>query len=248
MGPERLRVASYNIRKSRGLDGRRDPGRILDVMNRLDADVIAVQEVDRRLGERPTSIGRAAIEAHTDFTVVEVARSPVSLGWHGNALFLRKGLKVLDVDRIELPGLEPRGAVRVEIGAGTRRLSVVGVHLGLLRGYRRAQAEVIRAHLAALEGDDAIVMGDFNEWSPTRGLEPLTRDYDIVSPGHSFHAARPVAALDRIALSRGATLLDAGVAQDAATRVASDHLPIWGDVRLPPPRPPARPRGAAPRL
>ena len=50
-----LRIASYNIRKAKGLDRRRDPGRILRVLNGLDADVIALQEADRRLGARPSA-------------------------------------------------------------------------------------------------------------------------------------------------------------------------------------------------
>jgi len=44
----RLRLASYNIHKALGTDGRRDPGRVLEVVNALGADVVALQEADRR--------------------------------------------------------------------------------------------------------------------------------------------------------------------------------------------------------
>ena len=47
-----LRLASYNIRKCIGLDRRRDPGRILRVINGLEADVVVLQEADRRMGPR----------------------------------------------------------------------------------------------------------------------------------------------------------------------------------------------------
>ena len=47
-----LRFASYNIHKAVGLDGRRDPERILTVLKEVDADVIALQEADRRFGRR----------------------------------------------------------------------------------------------------------------------------------------------------------------------------------------------------
>ncbi len=57
---------------------------------------------------------------------------------------MRKGLTIHAVDHIELPGLEPRGAVRVEVGTGERNLSVIGAHLGLLRPFRRAQLEKIK--------------------------------------------------------------------------------------------------------
>ena len=48
----RLTFVSYNIHKGVGLDRRRDPERIVAVLREIDADVIALQEVDRRLGDR----------------------------------------------------------------------------------------------------------------------------------------------------------------------------------------------------
>ena len=54
-----LSVASYNIRKSVGTDWRRQPDRILEVLGEIDADVVALQEVDRRFGRRaPNRTGK----------------------------------------------------------------------------------------------------------------------------------------------------------------------------------------------
>ena len=228
----RLRLASYNIRKSVGLDRQRDSGRIIDIINGLDADVVAIQEVDKRMGERPTSLARDAIKANTDFQIADLAQNPVSLGWHGNAVLVRKGLTIHSVHQLELPGLEPRGAVQVDIGDADNPLSVIGVHLGLLRPYRRRQLTRIRTHLEHRNVSDAVIMGDFNEWSSTLGLEPLADEFEVVSPGKSFHSARPMAGLDRFALSRRLELLDAGIDESDRAKIASDHLPIWSDVRL----------------
>lgn len=226
----RLRLASYNIQKSVGNDGRRSPGRILDVINALDADVVAIQEIDKRLGPRPSSIARAALERDTDFQIAELAENDVSLGWHGNAVLVRRGLTIHGVDRITLPGLEPRGAVRVDVGADWGRMSIIGVHLGLMRRFRRAQLAAIRAGLPEEDVANAVILGDFNEWSASKGMEPLTPDFNVVSPGKSFHSAYPLAGLDRIALGANLALTDAGVEQGKLARIASDHLPIWGDV------------------
>ncbi|MFY0691087.1 MAG: endonuclease/exonuclease/phosphatase family protein [Paracoccaceae bacterium] len=224
-----IRLASYNIRKLRGLDQTRDQGRFLTIINALEADVIALQEADRRLGERPAAIGQRMIEDETDFEVVPVATNAVSLGFHGNAVLVRKGTKVTGISRLTLPGLEPRGAVRVDFN-GTASWSMVAVHLGLTRFHRRQQMHTIAQELNAQPGTPGVVIGDFNEWSRARGFEPLSQTYDIHAPGRSFHAARPVAALDRIALSSGLQLVDAGVEQGPLARLASDHLPIWGDI------------------
>ncbi len=219
------RIASYNIRKARGLDGRRDPGRVVDVINGLDADVIVLQEADMRLGERPAALPKDLIARATDFDMVPLATNDVSLGWHGNAVLVRRGVKVANHTRIPLPGVEPRGAVAVTLADGP---TVIGVHLGLLRNSRRQQLAVLRARDEARE--NVVMIGDMNEWAKTRGFEPLGGHFALHSPGRSFHAARPIAALDRVALSLDLALTDAGVDEGSLARRASDHLPIWADI------------------
>ena len=226
----RLRVASYNIRKTRGLDQRYDPHRILAVINGLDADVIALQEADHRMGERPAALTQELVEAETDFAVAPVAQNEASVGWHGNAVLVRGSLGVQSVDHFELPGLEPRGAVCVGLDVGVP-VTIVATHLGLLRRHRRRQLEVIARKTAS--EDHAIVLGDFNEWSRNRGLEPLDERFEVHAPGRSFHAARPVATLDRIAVTKSARLRDAGVDESQMARRASDHLPVWADLDWP---------------
>lgn len=221
-----LKIASYNVRKAVGRDRRRDPARVLSVLTEIDADIVALQEADRRLGARPTAIPRRLIALETDYEVADVARNDVSLGWHGNAILVRRDLEVDTPRRIPLPVFEPRGAVSVQIGG---RLRVVGVHLSLSRRYRRQQLAAIRAALPR-DGMATVILGDFNEWSGRRGLEPLDGAFTAHAPGRSFHAARPLAALDRIALSPALELKDAGVVETAAAKVASDHLPVWADV------------------
>lgn len=225
----KMRLASYNIRKAIGLDRRRDPARTLEVINQIGADVILLQEADKRLGPRPTALPRSLIRDHTDFVPVDLAVNEVSLGWHGNAILVRRGLAVGEPMRIELPGLEPRGAVSAVIGD---RLRVVGVHLGLIRRNRHGQLRAIRKAIEACTRPTA-VLGDFNEWSPRAGLEEFQEVFEMHAPGRSFHASRPIAALDRVGLSAGLTLRAGGVVETGLARVASDHLPVWVEVTLP---------------
>jgi len=224
-----MRLASYNIRKAIGLDRRRDPARILDVVNQIGADVIVLQEADKRLGPRPTALPRQLISDHTDYAPVDLSVTDVSIGWHGNAILVKKGLQVDDPQRIDLPGLEPRGAVSALIDG---RLRVVGVHLGLMRRHRHGQIRQIRMALEHCTRPTA-VLGDFNEWSPHAGLDEFHGQFEIVAPGKSYHASRPMAALDRIGLSREIDLQRGGVVETQLARVASDHLPVWVEIKLP---------------
>mgnify|MGYP006293814161 CR=1 FL=1 len=222
-----LKIASYNVRKAVGLDRRRDPARILNILNDIGADIVTLQEADRRLGARPTAIPRALIERETDYAVVELAKNEVSLGWHGNAVLVRRGLEVASTRHIELPGLEPRGAVFARVG----RLSIVGTHLGLMRRWRHRQMNAILSHIGP-DARSTIIAGDFNEWSDIRGCEPWTDAFTILYPGRSFPTRRPVASLDGIAHGCDVSVCDHGVVTSGPARVASDHYPIWATVRL----------------
>ena len=227
----KLHLASWNIRKCVGLDRRRDPGRVARVLSGIGADVVALQEADRRLGRRPAALPRWLLEAETDYQPVEAATHEISLGWHGNAILLGPDITCQELHTLHLPGVEPRGAIVADIAGKGARLRVVAVHLGLLRRSRHLQFNAIRAHLETLRDRPTVILGDFNEWSDAQGLEGL-HDYDVCAPGHTFHSARPVAALDRFAVGEGVELRDAAVIETPMTRVASDHLPIEAKVRV----------------
>jgi endonuclease/exonuclease/phosphatase family metal-dependent hydrolase len=228
-----IRVASYNMRKAIGTDRRRRPERTIDVLNELDADVIALQEADRRFGSRASALPLAMIEAHSDYKPVALDIRAGSIGWHGNALLVKKRVAVLERHLFRLPSLEPRGAVLADVEVDGVGLRCVGMHLDLSGLWRRRQAQAILSHLRESDGAaHAVLMGDLNEWS-TRGgcLRDFAADHDFARCGLSFHARRPIAALDRIMVSRGLDIVASGTHRTAASRRASDHLPIWAEVR-----------------
>lgn len=220
-----MKIVSYNIRKAVGRDRRRDPGRILDVIAGTSADVVVLQEADQRLGARPSALPRAMIEAHTEYVVADLAPNEVSLGFHGNAVLVRRGLEITGVHRHDLPSLEPRGAVTVEFGG---RASVTGVHLGLMRRHRHEQMRALRQILEPIPLP-SIIMGDFNEWSQREGMEEFAHAFHLHRPGASYPTLRPMGHLDRIAHSPEIRLTSTGVVDTKLARVASDHLPIWAE-------------------
>ena len=226
-------VASYNMRKAIGLDRRRRPERTLEVLNEIGADVVALQEADRRFGSRLSAIPPHMIEEHSPYKPVSFDARAGSLGWHGNALLVRKEVEVVGRELIHLPSLEPRGAVMADLRLDGAELRVVGMHLDLSGLWRRRQAHAILAHLAARPGNPpTVLMGDLNEWSAAGGcLRDFAAQHRFASCGKSFHARRPIAALDRIMVSDGLEVIEGGTHASAAARRASDHLPIWARLR-----------------
>src|SRR5205809_3716753 len=59
-----ITLASYNMHKAVGLDGRRDPHRVLKVLQEIDADVVALQEADKRIGGRGSTVPHELIDSH----------------------------------------------------------------------------------------------------------------------------------------------------------------------------------------
>ena len=227
-----IRVASYNMRKAIGTDRRRRPERTLEVLNELDADVIALQEADRRFGSRASALPFHLIEEHSDYKPVPLDARAGSIGWHGNALLVKKKVEVVDRELVHLPSLEPRGAVLADLQVDGIDLRVVGMHLDLSGLWRRRQAGAILAHLAARPGNPpSVLMGDLNEWSVRGGcLRDFAAHHHFAPCGRSFHARRPIAELDRIMVSPELRVVASGTHRSATARRASDHLPIWADL------------------
>ena len=230
----RLKVATYNIHKAVGTDGKRDPERILSVLRELDADVVALQEADRRFRERESVLPRSLLAEH-HWQVVPVALRAQSIGWHGNAMLVRSDIEVLDCARIELPTLEPRGAIIARLAVGEDVLCVGGMHLDLSGMLRRHQIAAIcdaMAGAGSSAGSHAIMMGDLNEWSRERGaLRSFPAKWKVLAPGRSFPSRRPLAMLDRIIHSAGLICEEAGIHHSALAARASDHLPAWASLR-----------------
>jgi endonuclease/exonuclease/phosphatase family metal-dependent hydrolase len=224
-----IKVASYNMRKSIGTDRRRRPERTLQVLCEIGADIVALQEADRRFGERSAVLTAHLLAEHSDYKPVPFGMRARSMGWHGNALLVRKDVDILGCEAIHLPTLEPRGAVVADVSVRGEALRVVGMHLDLSGLWRRRQAHAIIAHLAASNVQrPTVLMGDLNEWTPAGGcLRDFAQHYQFAPTGRSFHARRPMAKLDRIMTTPDLSIVEAGVHESLQARTASDHLPIW---------------------
>lgn len=227
-----LKFASYNIHKAVGVDGARDPARIITVLREIDADVIALQEADRRFGDRESVLPRAALD-DTHWQVVPVARRPRSIGWHGNALLVRRDIDIVESEPLEIPTLEPRGAVCAILGRGGKQFRVIGTHLDLSGLRRSDQVRAILGHCRDHPADcPTLLMGDFNQWTARSGAIRHFGDWSVIAPGPSFPSRRPVARFDRMALSPEWRVSAQGVHHSATAAQASDHLPIWLDAEI----------------
>lgn len=234
-----FRLASYNLQKCVGMDLRRNPARSLQVIAQINADVVVLQEADKRLAPRPAALPHAMAEAE-GWRVVDFGEHGASLGFHGNAMLLDAGVEITQTAHIDLPGLEPRGAIRADLETNLGALRVIGLHLGLIRRYRVMQIAAVVRHLRELPVMPTVLAGDFNEWGSLREMDVVAQGLAFLPGKPSFPALRPVAALDRFALSPDLQARDHGVHSTRPAHIASDHLPVWVDLEAAPAQP-ARP-------
>jgi endonuclease/exonuclease/phosphatase family metal-dependent hydrolase len=229
-----IKVATYNIRKCLGTDRKRDPLRTISVLSEIDADIVALQEADRRFGLREGCISADILARHSPWVAASLNVSPHSMGWHGNALLFRQGIRVRSAHPLDLPMLEPRGAVVAEIEMGGHELRVIGVHLDLSGLWRRRQVRWLLAYLDAQPRHlPTILMGDFNQWSDRGALSEFAfHHHRIIKTTPSFHSTRPVAQLDRIIVSHDFGVKAHGTHISPLSRRASDHLPVWAELVL----------------
>lgn len=223
-----LTVASYNVHRCVGRDGKHDPGRVAKVIEELKADVIALQEVDYRYHIRR---GVDQLRFLAEATGLESVWGPVLYGprsgEYGNGLLTRH--EVLAVRGIDLsvPRHQRRGALDVDLSVHGTRVRVVAAHLGLGLAERQTQVRRLLQALHDHDGAPLVLLGDFNEWRPpSRPLRRLHRHFGRTPGLRSFPSNFPLFALDRIWVQPRAALVALEVHNSHWARRASDHLPV----------------------
>ena len=229
-----MRIASYNIHKCRGTDGMLRPDRTVAVIKELGADVVALQEVDHRIGTRTGLLNPAEIESETGLQLLIQSDVRDGHGWHGNALLVRGEPLHYRRRRIHLPSIEPRGAVFAELDLGEGLFRVIAVHLGLLRQSRLRQTKALLDVFMELQPMPTIMLGDFNEWRRVRRsalavLEPVFGSLPVLP---SFPSRMPFLPMDRMLDWPPSLITQFKVHDSPLARVASDHLPLVAEVDL----------------
>lgn len=233
---QRLRVATYNVHKCRGLDLKTRPSRIVNVLREVDADVIALQEVASVQQDQARFM---ATELRYDFCFGGVRNYKGRP--YGNVVLSRFPLRATFNHDITIGSREERGCLRVDVEISEKEvLHVFNVHMGTSYFERRRQAQklVFEVLERSLTVGPRIILGDFNEWSyglTTRLLKAhFSSSYlSVRKRSRSYPAVLPFLGLDNIYYDRALTLERFVVHKSIAARLASDHLPLVADLVLP---------------
>src|SRR5690348_14674497 len=158
--PVFLRAATYNLHSCIGGDRRYDPERSLKVLQEIDADVLALQEVGGYLhnGVEQIHFLEERLEMHA-VAGPNITRRGTQFG---NAILVRG--KVRESRRVDLNILpfEPRGAIDAVADTAAGPLRIIATHLGLFPRERRQQIDRLAAVLQRHHWPLTVFLGDFN--------------------------------------------------------------------------------------
>jgi endonuclease/exonuclease/phosphatase family metal-dependent hydrolase len=240
-----FRIASYNTHKCRGIHGTISSDRVIRVIQELEADILCLQEiVDAEGGTGRFDQARRISEAFAKSNVAFGETRPLHGGRYGNMLLTRFPIVAAHTHDITTnPTREERGVLHcvIDVGRGLK-VNVFNVHLGTGYMERRRQIEVLIGPkiLANPElSGPRIVIGDFNEW--TRGLTTKLLQQSFLSdrPRRNLRSARtfpgvlPILSLDHCYYEPPLEMESTKIWRSRRALVASDHLPLIADFRLP---------------
>jgi len=223
-----VRVATWNVRHGRPRRGFTSNRSLAGAVERLGADVLALQEVERGVvrswfADQPALAGRAG---HADAVEFAPARRLALIGHDGVALCVRGRIdhvRVLELPRehIEQQWVAIVAGVVVDQTVAT----VVTTHLHNDAPVARLQLDALLDDISG-EPSPRLLLGDLN-LRPEDVEAPLrAAGFKLVDAGFTSPAWAPVQRIDHVAM-------DGFVPGDVSvpTVAVSDHRPVLVDVR-----------------
>src|SRR3712207_439282 len=178
--PIPVRLVTFNTHHGVGDDGRHDLPRLAKVLAAAEADVICLQEVDRRFGGRSEDVDQALLLARAlDMQLAwgpaidEPRGKDADRRQYGNAVLSRLPVLVSDVHPLPGGG-EPRSALRTMVELDGGALWVTTTHLSTRSPQERAEQLAAIAQLHTEPMQTGVLVGDFNADPGAPELAPLT--------------------------------------------------------------------------
>jgi endonuclease/exonuclease/phosphatase family metal-dependent hydrolase len=232
-----VRIATYNIHRCRGMDRRVVPGRIIEVLRGINADVIALQEV---IGAGPQRPGQAEeIGASLGMGWVMTCVRTLRQHQFGNVVLSRFPIVHHSQYDLSWRTCEPRMCQRADIDVNGQVLHIYNVHLGTAVLERRYQAGRLASfvHDRRIAGPK-VILGDFNEWMKglaTKTLSSLFESVDIsqhLKRRRTYPGLFPVVHLDHIYYEGRVEVRSVEMPRTRQALMASDHLPLVANFRF----------------
>jgi endonuclease/exonuclease/phosphatase family metal-dependent hydrolase len=228
--PKQLRILCYNLRGGRGMDGQNNHERVATLIKSVNADLVALQEVDSMTKRTPFDM-MENLSFKTGMYQLFTGNIPYQGGKYGIGILSRE--KPLRTDYIPLPGTEEkRGVAVVEF----KKFIFMSTHLSLTGADRVSSARIINDYIANTR-KQAYIAGDFNDEDMNGPMfSEFLQEWEIISPDiFTFPADFPNKRIDFIMArkNRKNKVVKSGIpaVEGIDLGKTSDHLPLFIDIK-----------------
>jgi endonuclease/exonuclease/phosphatase family metal-dependent hydrolase len=224
-----LKILSYNVRNCKGLDNVTDYKRVAKIITQINADFVALQELDSvtERSNRVDVLGELARE--TNLFPTYRASIDFQGGKYGIGILTHE--KPLRTEAVPLPGSEEkRSLLLVEM----KEFVICCTHFSLTQKDRAKSVEIINQLVAKCQ-KPIFLAGDLNAVSESPEMVDLAKNWQILNDpaAPTIPADKPIKCIDFVMASKNKKykfeVINSSVANES---VASDHLPVWVKVRI----------------
>jgi len=239
--PTRVAVLTYNIYHGEDANGNSNLGAVAQIINSLEPDFVALQEVDNKTTRAKGLDLTAELSKRTGMQGVFGKAMDYAGGGYGEAVLSRH--PILDIKNNPLPHTpkaEPRAALEVHIELPTgEKIIFVGTHLDHLRDQNNRMMQASRIKELYKDcGLPVILAGDLNAVPGSDPINLLSHEWSYVGqtdPKPTAPSVRPRRKIDYIMYKPKDRwrILETRVIDE---KVASDHCPVFAVLELLPER------------
>ena len=227
--PISTKLLCYNVRNCTGLDGAHEFERVAKVITSVNADAVAIQELDSMTMRYPNEDVLGKLAELTGMHPTFAPSIDYKGGKYGIGMLTKQ--KPLSFRRVPLPcRSEPRSLLIVEL----EDYYYCCTHLSLHEEDRVTSVGIIVDELSKLD-KPALIAGDFNATRDNESMQLMAKHFQIFTKtdgeGFTFRADKPFTEIDYICL-----FTDNGAKAEVKSHtvinapVESDHRPIEADI------------------
>jgi endonuclease/exonuclease/phosphatase family metal-dependent hydrolase len=234
-----FRVMTFNIHHGAGLDGQVDLQRIAGLIRREQADIVALQEVDKGVKRTAQRDCPAELAALTGMSCVFSNNYHFQGGEYGNSVLTRFPIKRWTNRHFQTHHSdEPRGLLQVLLNVHDRELVFLDTHVDFHGDdtERLLNVDELLQTIQPYRGRPMILCGDFNDTPSSRTYQKIAQEFADAwlvageGDGLTIPVPKPNKRIDYLWTSKVPPIevLRVWVPQTEA----SDHLPVVGEFRL----------------
>lgn len=225
-----LKILSYNVRNARGMDDITDFDRVAGVIRLINADCVALQELDSATERSGGVVVLDELARRTGMYATYNASIDYQGGKYGVGVLTKE--KPLLFHGVPLPGSEEKRSLLI---VEMKDYVICSTHWSLRQTDRFASVAVINEALKKYKDKPVFLAGDLNAVPESEEIKELSKEWLVLNDPEqpTIPVVNPDRCIDYVFGKRSDffrfEVLRTKVENEP---VASDHLPVWAEVRI----------------